>query len=119
MSDLLLEQTTTKDRMQALYNWEGGLTAVSSVKEFYPYLYGLSFKLITDPNPLTSLKGLKDVGGCFTRWMIFLQQFDFEMEYRPRKNHANAHAMSRKSSTKQVLEVIQELNTDMDALKES
>ena len=39
------------------------LAAVSAVKEFYPYLYGFSFKLITDHNPLTSLKGLKDVGG--------------------------------------------------------
>ena len=28
------------------------LAAVSSVKEFYPYLYGSSFQLITDHNPL-------------------------------------------------------------------
>ena len=56
------------------------LAAVSSVKEFYPYLYGSSFRLITDHNPLTSLKGLKDVGGRLTRWMLFLQQFSFQFE---------------------------------------
>lgn len=33
------------------------LTVVLVVKEFYPYLNGSSFKLITDHNPLTSLKG--------------------------------------------------------------
>ena len=45
------------------------LAAVSAVKEFY---YGFSFKLITDHNPLTSLKGVKDMGGRLTRWMLFL-----------------------------------------------
>ena len=51
--------------------------------------------------------------------MIFLQQFDFQVKYRPGKNHENADAMSRKPSTEQVMAVIQELNTDADALKES
>ena len=40
--------------------------AVSAIKEFYPYLCVFSFKLITDHNSLTSLKGLKDVGGHLT-----------------------------------------------------
>ena len=39
------------------------LAAVGAIKEFYPYLYGFSFKLVTDHNPLTSLKSLKDTGG--------------------------------------------------------
>ena len=95
------------------------LTAVSAVKEFYPYLYGFSFKLITEHNPLTSLKGLNDVGGRLTRWMIFLQQFDFQVEYRPGKNHENADAMCRRLTIEQVMAVIEELNTDVDALKES
>lgn len=32
---------------------------VAEVKEFYPYLYGRSFTLLTDYNPLTSLQGLE------------------------------------------------------------
>ena len=43
------------------------LAAVGAIKKFYPYLYGFSFKLITDHNPLTSLKGIKDTGGRLTR----------------------------------------------------
>ena len=47
------------------------LTVVSGVKEFYPYLYGFQFKLLTHHNPSTSLKGLKYTGdilpvGCYT-----------------------------------------------------
>ena len=35
------------------------LAMVASLKEFYPHVYGFSCKLITDHNPLTSLRGLK------------------------------------------------------------
>ena len=42
------------------------LAIVAAVKEFYPYLYGFLFTVITDHNPLTSLKGLKDTGGRLT-----------------------------------------------------
>ena len=74
------------------------LAAVSAVKEFYPYLYGSSFKLITDHNPLTSLKGLKDIGGRLTRWMLFLQQFNFQFEYKPGKCLDNVDTLSRITS---------------------
>jgi hypothetical protein len=33
-------------------------------------------------DPLTSLKGLKDVGERLTRWLLFLQQFDIEFQYK-------------------------------------
>ena len=39
------------------------LAVIGAIKEFYPYLYGFQFKLLTDHNVLTSLKGLKDTGG--------------------------------------------------------
>ena len=42
------------------------LAIVSATKEFYPYLYGFPFTVITDHNPLTAFKGLKDTGGCLT-----------------------------------------------------
>eukprot|EP00731_Ephydatia_muelleri_P029836 Em0021g359a len=71
------------------------LAAVSAVKEFYPYLYGFPFTLITDHNPLISLKGLKDIGGRLSRWIIFLQQFNMEFRYKPGKEHSNADCMSR------------------------
>ena len=90
-------QLTKSERSYSTTEKEA-LAAVSAVKEFYPYLYGFSFKLVTDHNPLTSLKGLKDVGGWLTRWMLFLQQFNFQFEYRPGTSLGNADTMSRVAS---------------------
>ena len=72
---------------------EKALAAMAALKEFYSYLYGFSFKLITDHNPLTSLRDLKDTGGHLARWMIFLQQFHFKFEYKPGKKHGNADSI--------------------------
>ena len=66
------------------------------IKDFYPYLYGFSFTLVTDHNPLTALKSLKDVGGRLARWMMFLQQL--KIEYKPGKGHGDAEALSRRPS---------------------
>ena len=74
-------QLTKAERNYSVIEREA-LAAVSTIKEFYPYLYGFPFKLITDHNPLTSLRFLKDVGGRLSRWIIYLQQFDFEVVER-------------------------------------
>ena len=71
------------------------LAVVSAVKHFYPYLYGHSFTLFTDHNPLTSLKALKDTGGQISRWLLFLQQFNFTFTYQPGAQNCNADTLSR------------------------
>ena len=48
------------------------LGAFSAIKDFYPYLYGHSFTLVTDHNPLTSLKHLNNFDGRLTRWSLLL-----------------------------------------------
>ena len=58
------------------------LAVVAAVKEFFPYLYGKSFNLLTDHNPLSSLRGLKDTGGRITRLLLFLHNFDIAIKYR-------------------------------------
>ena len=93
------------------------LAAVCTIKEFYAYLYGFSFKLITDHNPLTSLQALKDVGGRLSRWLMYLQQFQFTVEYRMGKQHANADAMSRVPASTAVMPVIShQLSTSVDII---
>ena len=93
------------------------LAVVGAVKEFYPYLYGFPFRLLTDHNPLTSLKDLKDVGGRLTRWMLYLQQFHFSFEHWAGKYHANADAMSRVPAVTPVLAILQQLVTDLATVK--
>ena len=82
------------------------LAVVAAVKHFYPYLYGRKFILFTDHHPLTTLKGLKDVGGCITRWVLFLQQFEIEFHFRAGTSNTNADAMSRLPPDSTVLPVI-------------
>eukprot|EP00731_Ephydatia_muelleri_P012602 Em0006g1496a len=82
------------------------LAVVAAVKEFFPYLYGKSFNLLTDHNPLTSLRGLKDTGGRITRWLLFLQQFDIAIKYRAGKSNGNADGMSRRRPDEEKLPVV-------------
>ena len=82
------------------------LAVVSAVKEFYPYLYGFTFTVITDHNPLISLKGLKDTGGRLTRWLMFLQQFNFDIKYKQGSKHVNADVISRKPSPTSSISVL-------------
>ena len=79
------------------------LAVVASLKEFYPYVYGFPCNLITDHNPLTSLKGIKDVGGGLIRWLFFLQQF------KPGRLHTNADTLSRIPSRDNTVAAIEEL----------
>ena len=82
------------------------LAVVAAVKEFFSYLYGKSFNLLTDHNPLTSLRGLKDTGGRITRWLLFLQQFDIAIKYRAGKSNGNADGMSRRRPDEEKLPVV-------------
>ena len=71
------------------------LAVISAVKNFYPYLYGRTFTLITDHNPLTTLTKLRDVGGRLSRWILFLQQFDYTMVYKTGSLNTDADVLSQ------------------------
>ena len=92
------------------------LAVVTAVKEFYPYLFGHNFKLVTDHNPLTTLTKLKDVGGRLSRWIMFLQQFSYEFAYKPGSRHTNADALSRipEGNNEVQINSVTEMFGDMD-----
>ena len=69
---------------------------------------------MTDHNPLTSLRDIKDVGGRLTRWTLYLQQFNFIWEHRPGKHHCNADALFRLPPTCPVLALFQQLSPNID-----
>ena len=60
---------------------------VAAVKEFYLYLYGRLFTLYTNHNHFTSPHGIKDTGGRLTSRLLYLQQFDINVLYRPGRSH--------------------------------
>jgi hypothetical protein len=71
------------------------LAIVLAVEHFKQFLYGKRFKIITDHQPLRTLLTSDNMSARLARWLSRLQLFDFEIEYRPGKNHGNADGLSR------------------------
>ena len=76
------------------------LGIVWAVKRFHLYLYGRNFKLVSDHQPLVHIfnknRRIPDMSSArVTRWAIFLMNYDFDIEYRPTKQHANCDMLSR------------------------
>lgn len=82
------------------------LAVVWGIKENRIYLYGTRFTVVTDHQSLVWLKRLKDPNTRLLRWMIFLQEYDFEIVYRKGANHANVDALSRDVQDVQVLHAL-------------
>lgn len=64
-------------------------------KYFRPYLYGKKFTLFTDHRPLTYMFSLKDPNDKMLRWRLRLQEFDYDVKYRPGKQNIVADGLSR------------------------
>ena len=71
------------------------LSVVHWTKYWRPYLLGRPFTIITDHQALKWLDNVKDTSSLLTRWSLRLQEFTYQIEYRPGKFHANADALSR------------------------
>ncbi|XP_053356089.1 uncharacterized protein LOC128527651, partial [Clarias gariepinus] len=72
------------------------LAVVAALKHFRPYLYGQSFLLRTDHASLVWLLSFKEPEGQLARWLERLQDYDFIVQHRAGKLHANADALSRR-----------------------
>ena len=60
------------------------------------YLLGREFTLVTDHAPLKWMAGAKDTNARVTRWFLALQDYRFQVDHRPGREHANADALSRR-----------------------
>ena len=65
------------------------------VKYFRHYLHGRRFTVQTDHIALKWLMQTKDLTGRLARWALKLQEYDFDIQYRPGKANANADGLSR------------------------
>uniref|UniRef100_A0A336MPS3 RNA-directed DNA polymerase n=1 Tax=Culicoides sonorensis TaxID=179676 RepID=A0A336MPS3_CULSO len=76
------------------------LAIVFGVKKFHKFIYGTPVVVYTDCQALaTLLSGKKDLGNImnsrFLRWILFLQNYDLTVKFRPSKDTINADALSR------------------------
>ena len=72
-----------------------GLAAVWCIMKCRPYLYGKQFDLITDHSALQWLLTTSSPNGRIGRWMLQLQEYDFQVFYRPGELNIMADALSR------------------------
>lgn len=82
------------------------LAIVWAVKHFRPYLYGRTFKIITDHKPLVYLFSQKDPSSRLLKFRLCLEEYDYVIEYVKGKENAAADALSRVTMTSQELKEI-------------
>ena len=68
---------------------------VLSVEYFRQFLYGISFKVITDHKPLQYLLTVKEPASRLLRWLNRLSMYDYQIWYRKGIKNGNADGLSR------------------------
>lgn len=76
------------------------LAIVFAVRKFHKYIFGRKVIVYTDCKSLESiLSPNKDLGNIinsrFLRWLLFLQNYDLSVKFRPSKHTKNADGLSR------------------------
>ena len=95
------------------------LSIIYGLKKFHQYLYGRPFILVTDHKPLTALFGPKKgtpllAANRPAQWALWLNQFDYTIEYRKTADHSNADALCRLPSGDDINFNREESGEDMD-----
>ncbi|KRX51409.1 Retrovirus-related Pol polyprotein from transposon, partial [Trichinella sp. T6] len=70
------------------------LAIIFALKTFRHYLLGRSFTILSDHAPLQWLAAQK-MDGRLARWALSLQEYDYDIKYRPGSSNGNAYALSR------------------------
>lgn len=71
------------------------LAVVKALAHYRHYLVGRNFKVVTDCNALKATQQKKDLLPRVARWWMYLQDFDFALEYRKGTSMAHADYLSR------------------------
>src|SRR5947208_12220871 len=71
------------------------LAVIWAIKHYEQYLGLLPFQVVTDHSALKYLQTAKIPTGRRAKWIMYLQQFEFEIIHRPGKENKNADALSR------------------------
>lgn len=67
----------------------------SVTEKFHDYLFGNTFTVVTDNNPLTYVLTTAKLDATGHRWISALSSYNFNIVYRPGSSNADADALSR------------------------
>ena len=65
-------------------------------EKFSDYLYGTSFQILTDNNPLTYVLTSAKLDAAGHRWLAALSTYQFTIKYRAGKSNSDADGLSRR-----------------------
>ena len=71
------------------------LTVIYACKKFRHYLLGYRIVFYTDHDSLKYLVNKSDLFGRIARWILLLQEFNYEVIVKPGKANSNADYLSR------------------------
>ena len=71
------------------------LAVIFSIKKTRHYIFQQHFTVVVDHHALCFLLGKKDTSGRLLRWQLYLQEYDFTIQYKKGKTHCNADCLSR------------------------
>jgi hypothetical protein len=72
-----------------------GLAIIWAVKIFRPYLLGKPFTIITDHAAINGLLKSQEPTGILARWIAILNEYEYEVKYRPGRVNESADFLSR------------------------
>ena len=85
----------TRHKQAYCATWKDLLAVISSIKNFYHYLYGQDILLRTDNSAVSWIKSMKNPTGQVARWLQELETYNLTVTHRPGRKHTNADALSR------------------------
>ena len=71
------------------------LALIHALQTWRPYLHGAKFQVMTDHHPLKYLDTQKSLSRKQVRWVHFMQEFDYNINYIKGKSNKVADALSR------------------------
>lgn len=100
---IFLSRTLNKAEEHYAVNEKEMLAIVWALKSLRNYLYGsASIKIYTDHQPLTYALSNKNSNSKLKRWKAILEEYNYELKYKPGSSNVVADALSRPVQEAQV-----------------
>jgi len=71
------------------------LAVVRAIERFHIYLYGMHFRVVTDCNALVYAINKANLNPRISRWILTLQNYNFDITHRPGNKMNHVDALSR------------------------